>query len=137
MQNVFRVYCFLSSVVICMRGSRFFCSWGRGESKGWFVFQGRFEAYFRKFYFVNLLNLNSPGGPPPFFPKKIRAWVIYHIFRRSFSIDLPGTRVASFLKGRSQFLPKNLDMQKKRRRKFWLFQNLRNPNPGGGLLHLL
>lgn len=35
-----------------------------------FVFQGRFEAYFRKFYFVNLLNLNSPGGPPPFFSQE-------------------------------------------------------------------
>lgn len=50
---------FLMLIAACMHGSRNFI---QGGSKGYSSFQGETEAYFQKFYYLNLRNLNFPRG---------------------------------------------------------------------------
>lgn len=62
-----------------MHGSRNFI---QGGSKGYSSFQGETEAYFQKFYYLNLRNLNFPRGrgvrtlPPATLPM-IRSCAVY------------------------------------------------------------
>lgn len=80
MQNAFRVDCYLSSTIMCMRGYIIFFPRGGGPKDD--VFMGRSGINFWKFYFVNLLYLNFPGvrTPLPLFSSRRSAHGLYTIY---------------------------------------------------------